>query len=338
MSAKVAVLGSGSWGTAFAAVVARNGVPTTLWARRTDAAQEIELRHTNESYLPGIELPAMLGATTDMQEAVHQAELVVMGVPSDGFRDRCQEVAPMLKPDAVLVSLCKGIERASGRRMSQVAAEAAGLPAERVAVISGPNLAKEVARGLPGATVAASVSEETARKVQALCHAPTFRVYTNTDVIGVEVGGAVKNIAAIAAGVADGYGYGENALSALVTRGLVEITRLGVALGANPITFVGLAGVGDLVATCMSKLSRNHHVGEELSKGRRLDDIIQSMNQVAEGVKSCGAILETAAELGVEMPIAERVGKVLYEGADVKDMVDSLLTRDPETEFRGIPN
>lgn len=336
MKARVAVLGSGSWGTAFAAVVARNGVPTTIWARRSDAAEEIELQHRNESYLPGIELPAMLGATSDMAEAVHGAELVIMGVPSDGFRERCVEVAPMMRPDAVLVSLCKGIERETGRRMSEVAADAAGLSDDRVAVISGPNLAKEVARGLPGATVAASVNEETARRVQALCHAPTFRVYTNSDVVGVEIGGAVKNIAAIAAGVADGYGYGENALSALITRGLVEITRLGVALGANPLTFVGLAGVGDLVATCMSKLSRNHHVGEELARGERLDDIIASMNQVAEGVKSCGAILEIATRHGVEMPIAERVGKVLYEGADVKDMVDSLLTRDPEDEFRGI--
>lgn len=335
---KVAVLGSGSWGTAFAAIIARNGVPTTIWARRSDAAEEIERQHRNERYLPGIELPATLGATTDLERAVTGAELVVMAVPSDGFRDRCAEVAPMIGPDAILVSLCKGIERDSGKRMSLVAEEASGLPASRIAVVSGPNLAREVARGLPGATVAASVEEAAARIVQSYCHAPTFRTYTNTDVVGVEVGGACKNVVAIASGVADGYGYGENALSALITRGLVEITRLGVAMGGNPLTFIGLAGVGDLIATGMSKQSRNHHVGEELAKGRRLDDIIADMSQVAEGVKSCGAILKLAAEHGVEMPIAERVGRVLHEGADVKEMVDSLLTRDPEEEFRGIGN
>ena len=333
---KVAIIGGGSWGTAFAAVIARNGVPVTIWARRTDAAEEIDLRHRNDLYLPGIELPATLGATTDQERAIRDARLVVMAVPSDGFRDRCAEVAPMLEPDAILVSLCKGIERDSGKRMSTVAQEATGLPPERIAVVSGPNLAREVARGLPGATVAACIDEGNARIVQELCHAPTFRVYTNTDVIGVEIGGACKNVVAIASGVADGYGYGENALSALITRGLVEITRLGVAMGGSPLTFIGLAGVGDLIATSMSKLSRNHHVGEELAKGRRLDDIIASMSQVAEGVKSCGAILKLAAEHGVEMPIAERVGRVLLEGADVKEMVDSLLTRDAEEEFRGI--
>jgi glycerol-3-phosphate dehydrogenase (NAD(P)+) len=333
---RVAVIGSGSWGTAFASVVARRGTPVTVWARRSEAAEEIELRHTNETYLPGVELPPTLGATTDLVRAVTGAALVVMAVPSDGFRDRCAEVAPHLSDDAILVSLCKGLERPSGKRMSTVAAEATGLPSERIAVVSGPNLALEVARGLPGATVAACASEESARRVQELCHAPNFRVYTNTDVCGVEMGGACKNVVAIASGVADGYGYGENALSALITRGLVEITRLGVAMGGNPLTFIGLAGVGDLIATGMSKQSRNHHVGEELAKGRRLDDIIASMNQVAEGVKSCGAILEIAEKHGVEMPIAERVGRVLHEGADVKEMVDSLLTRDPEEEFRGI--
>lgn len=334
--ARIAVIGAGSWGTAFAAVTARRGTPTTIWARRPESVEEISSRHTNDSYLPGIELPASLEATADLERAVRGARVVVMAVPSDGFRDRCREIAPLLSDESILVSLCKGIDRETGERMSVVACEAAGLDPARVAVVSGPNLAKEVARGLPGATVAACVDEGAARIVQQLCHAPTFRVYTNTDVVGVEIGGACKNVIAIAAGVADGYGYGENALSALITRGLVEITRLGVAMGADPLTFVGLAGVGDLIATGMSKLSRNHHVGEELAKGRPLDDIIASMNQVAEGVKSCGAILALAEKHGVEMPIAERVGKVLYEGAGVREMVDSLLTRDPEEEFRGI--
>jgi glycerol-3-phosphate dehydrogenase (NAD(P)+) len=220
--------------------------------------------------------------------------------------------------------------------MSQVAAEAADLPVERVAAVSGPNLAREVARGLPGATVVACADEERARALQRLFHAPTFRVYTNTDVCGVEIGGATKNVVAIAAGVADGLGYGENALAALVTRGLVEITRLGVRLGANPLTFAGLAGVGDLVATCLSKQSRNHQVGERLGRGERLEEILASMNQVAEGVKSCAGILELARRADVDMPIASRVGRVLYEGASVKEMVDDLLTRAAEPEFLGI--
>jgi glycerol-3-phosphate dehydrogenase (NAD(P)+) len=262
--------------------------------------------------------------------------VVVLGIPSHCFRDKCVELGPMLAPNTSLVSLTKGIERDSLLRMSQVASEASGVPVERVAVLSGPNLAKEVARGLPGASVIACADEARAGELQRIIHAATFRVYTNTDVCGVEIGGATKNVVAIAAGVADGLGYGENALAALVTRGLVEITRLGVALGANPLTFAGLAGVGDLVATCLSKQSRNHQVGERLGRGEKLDEIIASMNMVAEGVKSCAGILQLAEKTGVDMPIAQRVGKVIHDGADVKEMVDSLLEREPEPEFMGI--
>lgn len=317
-------------------MLARNGVPVTVWARRGDCADEMNERRSNQSYLPGVELPEGLRATSDLAAAVNGAEVVVLGIPSHCFRQTCEELSPMLAPDSSLVSLAKGVERETLLRMSQVASQAAQVPIDRVAVLSGPNLAKEVAKGLPGATVVACTDGARAESLQATFHAPTFRVYTNTDVIGVEIGGAAKNVVAIAAGVADGLAYGENALAALVTRGLVEITRLGVALGADPLTFVGLAGVGDLVATCLSKLSRNHHVGEELAKGRALDDIIASMNMVAEGVKSCRAILDLAASVNVDMPIASRVGKVLYEGAGVKEMVDSLLTRGAETEFEGI--
>lgn len=334
---RVAVVGAGSWGTAFAAVLARNGVDTHIWARNADLVDEINAAHTNVSYLPGIELPpSHLHATNDLEEAVSRSGVVVLGIPSHAFREKCEEIKSMLIPDAVLVSLTKGVERDSLKRMTEVAAEATGVGAGRVAVVSGPNLAREVARGLPGATVAACVDEDQARRLQQLFHAPTFRVYTNTDVCGVEIGGATKNVVAIAAGVADGYGYGENALAALVTRGLVEITRLGVRLGASPLTFVGLAGVGDLVATCLSKQSRNHQVGERLAHGEHLDDITTSMKQVAEGVKSCRGILQLAASVGCDMPIASRVGKVLYDGADVKEMVDDLLTRAPEPEFQGI--
>lgn len=338
MNNPVTVVGAGSWGTAFAAVLARNGVPVTLWARREECAAEVNIQRRNQSYLPGVDLPEALTATTDLAAAVEGAAIVVLGIPSHAFRQTCADLGPMLARDASLVSLAKGVEQGTLLRMSQVAAEAADVGIDRVAVLSGPNLAKEVAKGLPGATVVACTDGDRALALQSIFHAPTFRVYTNTDVTGVEIGGAAKNVVAIAAGVADGLAYGENALAALVTRGLVEITRLGVALGADPLTFVGLAGVGDLVATCLSKLSRNHHVGEELAKGRALDDIIASMNMVAEGVKSCRAILELAGRAGVDMPIASRVGKVLYEGAGVKEMVDSLLTRDAETEFQGIPH
>lgn len=317
-------------------MLARNGVPVTLWARRDDCADEVNRARRNEAYLPGVDLPEGLTATTDLAGAVADAGVVVLGIPSHCFRQTCSDLAPMLAADASLVSLSKGVEQGTLLRMSQVASQAAEVPLERVAVLSGPNLAKEVAKGLPGATVVACSDAARAEGLQSIFHAPTFRVYTNTDVVGVEIAGAAKNVVAIAAGVADGLHYGENALAALVTRGLVEITRLGVALGADPLTFVGLAGVGDLVATCLSKLSRNHHVGEELAKGRALDDIIASMNMVAEGVKSCRGILELAAAAKVDMPIAERVGQVLYEGGSVRDAVDSLLTRGAETEFEGI--
>jgi len=332
----VAVIGAGSWGTAFASVLAANRVDTILWGRRVETVDQINSEAHNDAYLPGVDLPPSLHATHDLEEALARAPVVVLGIPSHAFREKAAEIAPLLAREAVLVSLTKGIERDTLMRMSQVAAEAADIPADRVAVLSGPNLAKEVAKGLPGASVVACRDEARAHALQRLFHAPTFRVYTNTDVCGVEIGGATKNVVAIAAGVADGLGYGENALAALVTRGLVEITRLGVRLGADPLTFAGLAGVGDLVATCLSKQSRNHHVGEELGKGRQLDDIIASMNMVAEGVKSCAGILAMAERVTCDMPIATRVGKVLYEGADVKEMVDSLLTRDAEPEFLGI--
>lgn len=317
-------------------MIARNHVPTLLWARRDECAERINAEHRNEDYLPTIDLPPHLRATTDLEEAVHGASVVVLGVPSHCFRQKCEELGPLLAHHATLVSLTKGIERDTLSRMSQVAAEAAGVSLNQVAALSGPNLAKEVALGLPGATVVACRDHERAAGLQRLFHTSSFRVYTNEDVCGVEIGGATKNVVAIAAGIAAGLGYGDNSLAALVTRGLVELTRLGVALGARPLTFAGLAGVGDLVATCLSTQSRNRFVGEQLGKGRRIDEIVASMNMVAEGVKSCEGILELARRAGVDMPIASRVGRVLYEGADVKEMVDDLLTRDPEPEFLGI--
>lgn len=332
----LAVVGAGSWGTAFATILARNHMPTVLWARRPELARTINAKHENSEYLAGVPLPTTLRATADLEEAVGRASVVVVGVPSHGLREWMATMAPLLPPGASVVSLTKGVEPGTLLRMSQVIMEAADLPEGQVAVVSGPNLAKEVAQDLPGASVAACADLTRAERLQRLFHCRTFRVYTNDDVCGVEIGGAAKNVVAIAAGISDGLGFGDNAKAALINRGLVEITRLAVALGARPLTMIGLAGVGDLVATCMSRKSRNRHVGEELGKGRLLDEITAEMNMVAEGVKSCRAIVDLAQKVGVDMPIASRVGRVLYEGANVKEMVEDLLTRDPEPEFLGI--
>ncbi|MBI4727894.1 MAG: NAD(P)-dependent glycerol-3-phosphate dehydrogenase [Acidobacteria bacterium] len=332
----MAVVGAGSWGTAFASVLASNHLPTVVWARRPELARAINAKHENPEYLPGIPLPTTLRGTADIEEAVTPASVVVVGLPSHCLREKMGEIAALIPEDATVVSLTKGVEPSSLLRMSEVIAEAGKIARERIAVVSGPNLAKEVARGLPGAAVVACPDEGRAERLQRLFHRRTFRVYTNTDVCGVEIGGAAKNVVAIAAGIARGLEFGDNSMAALITRGLVEITRLGVALGADPLTFAGLAGIGDLVATCTSPQSRNRHVGEELGKGRTLDDVLGGMKEVAEGVKSCRAIVDLAARHGVDMPIASRVARILYEGADVGAMVEDLITRDPEPEFLGI--
>jgi glycerol-3-phosphate dehydrogenase (NAD(P)+) len=332
----VAVVGAGSWGTAFAAVIAANHIPTLLWARRAELAREINLRHANQPYLADVPLPTTLRATADVEEAVGPAAVVVMAVPSHALREKIKEIGPLIPTDAAVVSLTKGVEQDSLLRMTEVMAEAGNVEPERTAAVSGPNLAREVAQGLPGATVVACTDIRRAERLQRIFHSRTFRVYTNADVCGVEIGGAAKNVVALAAGIADGLGYGDNSKAALITRGLVEITRLAVALGADPLTMAGLAGVGDLVATCMSKQSRNRHVGEELGKGRSLDEIIASMNMVAEGVKSSKSVTALAARHGVDMPIAERVRRVIHEGADAGEMVEELMLRAPEPEFLGI--
>lgn len=332
----LAVVGAGSWGTAFATVLARNHQPTVLWARRPELAREINARHANQSYLPDCPLPTTLRATADLEEAVGRAAVVVVAVPSHALRDKMKEMGPLISSDASVVSLTKGVEQETLLRMTEVIAEAGSIEPDRAGTVSGPNLAKEVARELPGASVIACRDGARAERLQRLFHARTFRVYTNTDVCGVEIGGAAKNVVAIAAGIADGLGYGDNSKAALITRGLVEITRLAVTLGANPLTMAGLAGVGDLVATCMSRQSRNRHVGEELGKGRSLEEIIASMNMVAEGVKSARSISALADRHGVDMPIASRVRRIVDDGADPVAMVDELLTRDPEPEFLGI--
>jgi glycerol-3-phosphate dehydrogenase (NAD(P)+) len=332
----IAVVGAGSWGTALAAVTADKGVDTILWARREELAEAIACRHENPEYLSGIELPPSLQATHDLEKALSTATIAVMAVPSHAFRAIFRDVAPLLGPDVPVVSLTKGIEQDSLKRMSEVMAEEADLDPGRVAALSGPNLAREVAARQPSATVVACADDEVGQMLQAAFMAPYFRVYTNPDVVGVELGGSMKNVIAIAAGIAAGMGFGDNAKASLITRGLAEIARLGSAMGGNPLTFAGLAGMGDLVATCYSPLSRNRTVGEQLGKGRSLDQVIGEMNMVAEGVKSSKPLCAMAERHGAEVPIAQHVAKVLYEGVSPEDMVLSLMLREAKPELHGL--
>jgi glycerol-3-phosphate dehydrogenase (NAD(P)+) len=333
---RIGVIGAGSWGTAFAAVTSDKGLDTVLWARRPELAQAIASRQENPDYLPGIVLPPTLAATHDLEEVVATASAVVMAVPSHAFREIFRDVRTHLGSDVLVVSLSKGIEQGSMLRMSQVMEEEGSLGPSRVAVLSGPNLAREVAQRQPSATVVACADLDRARMLQNLFMAPHFRVYTNPDVVGCELGGAMKNVIAIAAGIAAGMGFGDNAKASLITRGLAEIARLGAKMGGNPLTFAGLAGMGDLIATCYSPLSRNRTVGEQLGKGRTLAEVTAEMRMVAEGVKTARPLCELAAGLGVEVPISEHVAKVLYEGFTPQDVVGSLMLRQPKPELQDI--
>lgn len=327
------MIGAGSWGTAVAAIAAANE-PTVLWARDKGVADEIATAHTNNRYLPGIDLPPTLAGTASLEEAVTDAAFVVMGVPSHGFRTILTDVVPHLGSDVPIVSLTKGVEQASLKRMTEVIAEVA--PGHPAGVLTGPNLAKEVLAGYPAASVVAMPDLAIGADLQRIFATDAFRVYTNPDVVGCEVAGALKNVMALAAGMADGMGLGDNTKAALMTRGLAELTRLGVALGGQPLTFIGLAGMGDLVATCMSKQSRNRHVGEQLGRGRTLDEIVAEMNMVAEGVKTSRAVVDLAARVGVEMPIAEQVVAVLYDGRTAREVIPALMQREAKAELQGI--
>ncbi len=329
---RAAVLGTGSWGTAFAAVLADAGTDTTLWARRPELAEAVHVRHENPDYLPGVELPTSLRATSDAAEALDGADFVVLAIPSQQLRDNLAAWAELLPAASVLVSLMKGIELGTTKRMSEVIAEVADVPTERVAVVSGPNLAKEIAQKQPAATVVACTDADTAERLQQASLTGYFRPYTNLDVLGCELGGAVKNVIALIVGMAEGMGFGDNAKASLITRGLAETSRLGVALGADPMTFAGLAGLGDLVATCTSPLSRNRTVGEQLGKGRTLDEVISEMRMVAEGVKSSRSIHDLAQKHDVDMPLTAHVVQVLYEGMTPREMVRSLMAREAKAE------
>jgi glycerol-3-phosphate dehydrogenase (NAD(P)+) len=328
--ARVAVMGSGSWGTAFALVVCDAGNDVTLWARRPELANKINIEHCNPDYFPDLSLPASLKAVSDPQEAMIGSEFVVLAVPSQALRRNLSQWR--IPENAIVVSLAKGIELGTGLRMSEVIAEAGSIAPERIAVVTGPNLARKIAERQPSASVVASVSLTTAEALQTVCHTARFRAYTNTDVIGCELGGATKNVIALAVGMAMGLGLGANATASVITRGLAEISRLGLALGADPYTFSGLAGLGDLVATCSSPLSRNRTFGEELGKGRTVAEITASTRQVAEGVKSCASITELAAKHQIEMPIVENVAAVIAGELTPAEMITALMSRSAKPE------
>ncbi|MFI6867241.1 NAD(P)H-dependent glycerol-3-phosphate dehydrogenase [Nocardia sp. NPDC050406] len=329
---RAAVLGAGSWGTAFAKVLAEAGTETIMWARRPEVAKALATEHRNPWYLPDVALPP-IAATDDHRVALAGADIVVLAVPSQTLRANLTEWKGDIPADATLLSLAKGIETGTLLRMSEVIAEVSGADPGRVAVLSGPNLAHEIAAGQPAATVVACSDVGRAEAVQRACAAGYFRPYTNTDVVGAEIGGASKNVIALACGIASGMGLGDNSIASLITRGLAEIIRLGVALGAEPVTLAGLAGVGDLVATCTSPLSRNRSFGHALGSGGTMESAQQATHgQVVEGVKSCTSIRALAERTGVEMPLTDVVHRVCHEGLSASDAVGHLLGRRLKSE------
>jgi len=329
---RVAVLGAGSWGTTFAKVLADAGRDVVLWARRPEIAEAITESRCNPEYLPGVTLPA-LETTTNAAAALDGADAVVLAVPSQTLRPNLTAWRPLLPTGVTLVSLAKGVELGTLERMSEVVAEVADVSSDQVAVLSGPNLAREIAVGEPTATVIACRDHDRAVALQNACLTPYFRSYTNTDVIGCELGGAGKNVIALAVGMAAGMGLGDNSRASLITRGLAEISRLGVALGADPLTFAGLAGLGDLVATCSSPLSRNRTFGERLGRGDTLAEAeAANHGQVAEGVKSCLSICQLGGRHGVELPISDTVRRVCHEGLSPAEMAKELVSRAPRPE------
>jgi glycerol-3-phosphate dehydrogenase (NAD(P)+) len=328
-------MGAGSWGTTFAQVLWDAGTPAVLWARRPGLAEEINASHENPGYLPGITLPAALRATADPAEALDGADLVVLAVPAQSLRENLTAWAGLLPPGALLVSLMKGIELGSCDRMSQVIGHVAEAAPERIAVVSGPNLAREIARREYAATVVSCADNDTAEQLQRACHTAYFRPYTNPDLIGCELGGAVKNVIALAVGMAVGMGLGDNTRAMLITRGLAETARLGAALGADQHTFAGLAGMGDLVATCSSPLSRNRTFGEKLGRGMAMADVVAGTRQTAEGVKSAQSVLELARRHDVEMPITEVMVAVMHDDLEVGKAALLLASRSAKPERYG---
>jgi glycerol-3-phosphate dehydrogenase (NAD(P)+) len=333
---KVAIIGTTSWGITLGLMLANKGLEVRLWARTEREANELRKNGPNQPLFTDGTFPPQVIITSQIGEALDDAKAVILAVPSPTMRQNITQVESHLSKSTIVVSAAKGLEIGSNKRMSQVITEEIN-PRFRsnICVLSGPNLSREIQRNLPAAAVVAAEDKATARKAQRLLATPNFCVFTNTDVIGVELGGALKNIIALGAGIADGLGYGDNAKAAFVTRGLTEITALGVALGANPLTFSGLAGLGDVIATCASPLSRNHYVGTELAKGRALAEIIESMTEVAEGVNTTLVARNLAQQLGLEMPITEKIYQVLYEDADPRQVATELMGGNAKHELSG---
>ena len=329
---KVAVFSAGSWGTAFSLVLADAGNDVNLWARRESVVETINERRENTDYLPGVELPPSISATTDAEKALSGADVAILTVPSQTLRENLTQWAPLIGPDTTLVSLMKGVELGTLMRMSEVIHEVTGADPARIAVVSGPNLAHEIARREPAASVVACTDEDEAKRLQAMIHGPAFRPYTSTDVVGCEIGGAYKNVIGLAVGMAVGLGFGDNTTASVITRGLAETARLATAQGADPLTLMGLAGLGDLVATCSSPLSRNRTFGERLGQGMTTEEIYASTRQVAEGAKSCKSLLALADRVGVDAPIAAAVDAVVDGKMTAQDMMQSFIKRDTKAE------
>ena len=329
MNLKVGLLGGGSWGTTVASLTAKNS-PTIIWARDVETVKEINELHTNEKYLPNAKLTPSLKASTSIRETVEDADVIVMGVPAQSFRAVLEEAKPHIRPWVPIINLAKGLEISTKKRMTEIIEEL--MPGHPAGVLTGPNLAKEIHFGNAAAAVIAMVDQSISSRLQDVFSSGLFRVYTNTDVIGCELAGALKNIIAIASGMGDGANAGDNTKAAIITRGLAELTRLGIAMGGKKGTFAGLAGMGDLVATCSSSKSRNHHVGFQLGRGKKLDQIISEMNEVAEGVKTAKVVMELAKEYNVRMPISEEIYKVLYEGNTVNEAFRGLIKHEVGSE------
>lgn len=324
---KIAVIGAGGWGTALAGALGQRHSEVILWARKTETARQISETRENGAFLPGVRLPDSVSVTTDLAVAAKQAEVVFLVTPSHGMRETAAKLAPAVSRNAIIVSAAKGLEVGSLKRMSEVIAEEIPFLADNIVALSGPNHAEEVGRKQPTATVAASRSRRCAEAIQDVLMLPFFRIYTNPDIIGVELGGALKNIIALGAGTAEGLGYGDNAKAALMTRGLAEIARLGIAMKARALTFAGLAGVGDLIVTCTSRHSRNRRAGLLLAEGKSAKEVEAATNMVVEGIRSTLAAYELSRRHGVEMPITEQTYRVLYEGVDPRTAVIELMSR-----------
>ncbi|HLI70385.1 MAG TPA: NAD(P)H-dependent glycerol-3-phosphate dehydrogenase [Ktedonobacteraceae bacterium] len=332
----VGIIGSGAWGTTLARMLANKGIETTLWEHHSERASAMQEQRENRTFLPGFPFPETLHITGDIAQAASAKDMLLLVTPSQRLRENLRRLAPALRSETLLVSASKGIEVGTLKRMSEIICEEIPGAAQRVSVLSGPNLSREVAQEKPTAAVIAASTPEVALRVRALLTTSYFRVYNSDDVVGVELCGALKNIIAIGAGINDGVGFGENAKAAFITRGLAEISRLGVAAGANPLTFAGLAGIGDLIATCASPMSRNQQLGRRLAGGEKLEDILASTHSVTEGVFTTRAALKLAERYGVEMPITRQLSLVLFEGLDPRKAVPELMMRDPKHELQGM--